>query len=116
MELILDIISWAFLISGSFLCLTGVVGLLRFPDFFSRIHASCLTDTMGAGLILSGLMIQAGWGLVLPKLIMILLFSLPASHSSSCFVFFIFFLGVFVFFCGPSSHFMSHHRLYARFN
>ncbi len=83
MELVLDIISWLFLLTGSFFCLTGAVGLLRFPDFFSRIHAASLTDTLGAGLILTGLMIQAGWGLVLPKLLLILLFSFLAGTTAS---------------------------------
>ncbi len=83
MELTLNIISWIFLITGSFFCLTGAVGLLRFPDFFSRIHAASLTDTLGAGLILTGLMIQAGWGLVLSKLLMILLFSFLAGTTAS---------------------------------
>ncbi len=83
MELTLNIISWIFLITGSFFCLTGAVGLLRFPDFFSRIHAASLTDTLGAGLILTGLMIQAGWGLVLPKLLLILLFSFLAGTTAS---------------------------------
>jgi len=81
--MILNSISWIFLIVGSFFCLTGVVGLLRFPDFFSRIHATSLTDTLGAGLILSGLMLQAGWGIVLAKLIMILLFSFLAGPTAS---------------------------------
>ena len=83
MELILEIISWFFLITGSFFCLTGAVGLLRFPDFFSRIHATSLTDTLGAGLILTGMMIQAGWGLVFFKLVMILLFSFLAGTTAS---------------------------------
>jgi multicomponent Na+:H+ antiporter subunit G len=83
METILNIISWGFLLTGSFFCLTGAVGLLRFPDFFSRTHATGLTDTLGASLILIGLMFQAGWGLVLPKLILILLFSLMAGTTAS---------------------------------
>lgn len=83
MEIILDIISWFFLVVGSFFCLTGAVGLLRFPEFFTRIHAASLTDTLGAGMILVGLMFQAGWGLVLPKLILILLFSLLAGTTAS---------------------------------
>ncbi len=74
MDIFLDIISWIFLVSGSFFCLTGAVGLFRFPEFFSRIHAASLTDTLGASLILIGLMIQAGWGIVLAKLILILFF------------------------------------------
>ena len=83
MEIILNLVSWAFLLTGSFFCLTGGVGLLRFPEFFSRIHAASLTDTLGASLILIGLMFQAGWGLVLPKLILILLFSLLAGTTAS---------------------------------
>jgi multicomponent Na+:H+ antiporter subunit G len=83
MELVIDIISWLFLIVGSFFCLTGGLGLLRFPDFFSRIHAASLTDTLGASLILIGLMFQAGWGLVMAKLLLILLFSLLAGTTAS---------------------------------
>lgn len=82
MELIIDIFSWIFLVLGSFFCLTGALGLLRFPDFFSRTHAAGVTDTMGAGMILCGLMLQAGWGLVLAKLILILVFSLLASTTA----------------------------------
>ena len=63
MDILLDIVSWIFLVSGSFFCLTGAVGLLRFPEFFSRIHAASLTDTLGASLILIGLMFVAGWSL-----------------------------------------------------
>lgn len=83
MEIILDIISWFFLVMGSFFCLTGGVGLLRFPDFYSRIHSASLTDTLGASLILIGLMFQAGLGIVTAKLIMILIFSLLAGTTAS---------------------------------
>jgi multicomponent Na+:H+ antiporter subunit G len=83
METILNMLSWACLLAGSFFCLTGAVGLLRFPEFFTRIHAASLTDTLGASLILIGLMFQAGWGLVLPKLLVILLFSLLAGTTAS---------------------------------
>ncbi len=83
MEIFLDIISWICLLSGSFFCFTGALGILRFPDFFSRMHAASITDTLGAGLILIGLMLQAGIGLVLAKLILILLFSLLASTTAA---------------------------------
>jgi multicomponent Na+:H+ antiporter subunit G len=83
MDILLEALSWLLLVSGSFFCLTGGVGLLRFPDFFSRIHAASLTDTLGAGLILAGLMIQAGWSLVLAKLLLILMFSLLAGTTAS---------------------------------
>jgi len=78
-----DVISWIFLLSGSFFCLTGGIGLIRFPEFFSRIHAASLTDTLGASLILIGLMFQAGISLTLAKLIMILIFSLLAGTTAS---------------------------------
>jgi multicomponent Na+:H+ antiporter subunit G len=83
MDFFLDILSGIFLVVGSFFCLTGAIGLLRFPEFFTRIHAASLTDTLGASLILIGLMLQAGWGLALPKLILILIFSLLAGTTAS---------------------------------
>ncbi len=82
MEMLLDILSWILLASGSFFCLTGAVGLLRFPDFFTRIHATGITDTMGAGLILIGLMLQASNWIVFVKLVIILLFSLLAAATA----------------------------------
>ncbi len=82
-DTIIDTISWILLLSGSFLCVTGTTGLLRFPDFFTRIHAASITDTLGAGLILTGLMLQAGWGLIFAKLIIILLFSVVAGTTAS---------------------------------
>jgi len=83
MDLVFDIISWILLVTGSFFCLTGGIGLLRFPDFFSRIHAASLTDTLGASLIMVGLVFQAGFNIVMVKLIMILLFSLLAGTTAS---------------------------------
>ncbi|MDX9835882.1 MAG: monovalent cation/H(+) antiporter subunit G [Desulfobulbus sp.] len=82
METALNLVSYICMFVGIFFCLTGAVGLLRFPDFFSRIHAASLTDTLGASLILIGLMLQAGWGLALPKLILILLFLLMAGTTA----------------------------------
>jgi len=69
-----DLISWIALVAGSLFCVIGGVGLLRMPDFWTRTHAAGLTDTMGAGLILVGLMLQAGLSLVCVKLVMILAF------------------------------------------
>lgn len=83
MEFIVEIISWILLVAGSFFCLTGAAGLLRFPDFFTRIHAASVTDTLGASSILIGLMLQAGWTLVFAKLMIILLFSLLAGTTAS---------------------------------
>ena len=70
----IDLLSWFLLLGGAGFCVVGGIGLLRLPDFFTRCHGAGITDTMGAGMILVGLMIQAGDPLVVGKLIMLLLF------------------------------------------
>jgi len=80
---IVDILSWALLLLGSFFCITGGVGILRFPDFFTRLHAASVTDSLGAGFILLGLMLQAGLSLVLAKLILILIFMLLTGPTAT---------------------------------
>ncbi len=74
MSVAVDILSWVSLLVGSAFCIIGAVGLLRMPDFWTRTHAAGITDTMGVGLILVGLMFQAGFSLVCVKLLMVLLF------------------------------------------
>ena len=83
MELALDIASWSLLLAGSVFAVVGGVGLLRLPDFFSRIHGGGITDTMGAGLILVGLMFQADHWLPVFKLVMILFFLFLTSPTSA---------------------------------
>ena len=71
--------SWSLLLCGAFFCAVGGLGILRLPDFYSRQHAAGITDTLGASLVLIGLMLQAGLSLVCIKLGMILLFLLFTS-------------------------------------
>ena len=80
--MIVDILSWIFLIAGSAFSITGGIGMLRLPDFYTRMHAAGITDTMGAGLVLVGLMFQAGLTLLTVKLAMILFFLLFTSPTS----------------------------------
>ncbi|MEX1257934.1 MAG: monovalent cation/H(+) antiporter subunit G [Gemmatimonadota bacterium] len=74
MEVALTALTWVFLGLGSILMIVGGVGVLRLPDFFSRMHGAGLTDTMGAGLILIGLMFESGLSAPTVRLVMILLF------------------------------------------
>ena len=75
----------------------GGIGLIRFPDFYARLHGGGITDTMGAGMIILGLLLQAfragvdpqvtdatitPW-LVAAKLLMVLFF-LSITSPSSC--------------------------------
>ncbi len=84
MSAVVHVISWAALLTGGFLIITGGIGMLRFPDLYTRMHAAGVTDTGGAGLVLFGLMLQAGLTIVTVKLTLILwvlLFTGPvASH------------------------------------
>ena len=82
MDLLLDVVSWAFILGGSFFAVAGGVGVIRMPDLFTRLHAAAVTDTGGAGLLLVGLMFQAGFTAATIKLLLILgfmWFSSPVS-------------------------------------
>ena len=85
MSAALDVASWICLAAGGLFCVIGGVGLIRMPDFFTRVHAASVAETLGAGLILLGLMFQAGFTLVLAKLVLIgvlILFTSPtATHA-----------------------------------
>jgi len=85
MSAVIDALSWACLLAGGFFCLVGALGLLRMPDFYTRMHAASVIDTLGAGLVLLGLMLQAGLTLVTVKLLMVgllLFFTGPvAAHA-----------------------------------
>jgi len=84
-KLVIDLLSWTCLVSGGLFCIVGAAGLLRMPDFYTRMHAASVVDTLGAGLVLAGLLLQAGPTLVAAKLLMIgllLLFASPtATHA-----------------------------------
>jgi len=85
MKNLIDGLSWFCLLAGGFFCIVGSLGLLRMPDFYTRMHAASVIDTLGAGLILAGLMMQAGLTLVTVKLLMVgllLFFASPtATHA-----------------------------------
>ncbi len=68
MSIVFDVLSWAFILSGSAIIIIGSIGLVRLPDFYSRAHAAGMTDTLGAGLVVLGMMVEAGWTLNLARL------------------------------------------------
>ena len=85
MTTLVDVLSWVCLVGGGFFCVVGAVGLLRMPDFYTRMHAASVIETLGAGLILFGLVLQAGFTLVAVKLLMLgvlIFFASPtATHA-----------------------------------
>ena len=74
MDTVVEILSWILLLGGAIFLLIGAVGVLRFPDFYTRLHAVSVCDTLGAGLVLIGLMLQGGLSLVTVKLLLIFYF------------------------------------------
>ena len=82
LQLVADIVSWAFIVAGSAAIIVASLGLLRLPDFYTRLHAGGVTDTFGAELLIVGLAIQAGFSLLAVKL---------------------FIIGLFLFFTGPTA-------------
>ena len=72
--MILNILGWFFLTLGCFFCLVGSIGLIRLPSFYTRVHAAGIVDSLGAILILVGLITQTQDFLVIVKLLFILLF------------------------------------------
>lgn len=71
MSILVDIVCATFLLSGAFFVIVGGVGIVRLPDFYTRLHAGGITDTLGAALILLGLAFKAGLTLATIKLAMI---------------------------------------------
>jgi multicomponent Na+:H+ antiporter subunit G len=83
MSSLIDALSWVCLIGGGFFCIVGAVGLLRMPEFYTRMHAASVVETLGAGPILLGLVIQAGLTLVAVKLVILGLLIFFASPTAT---------------------------------
>ncbi|MGE4280409.1 MAG: monovalent cation/H(+) antiporter subunit G [Magnetospirillum sp.] len=83
MSLILDTLSWALMLGGAGFVLIGTLGLLRLPDVFTRLHGAGMTDTMGAGLLVLGMLLQAPDWLVMVKLVLIVVFLAFTSPMTS---------------------------------
>lgn len=83
MDIVIEILSWITLVGGSIFVLIGGVGLIRFPEFFTRLHAAGITDTLGAGLIMVGLILQSGLSQNSIKIAIMLLLIFVTSPTAS---------------------------------
>lgn len=81
MSTLLDLFTMIAVVAGAFFFLAGVVGLLRFPDTLTRLHALTKADNIGLGLIVIGLLPQAGSIMTAFKLLLIWLLVLLASAT-----------------------------------
>ena len=83
LELFIDLMSWLLLGLGGCFVLIGGAGALRLPNFYTRMHAASLTDTMATLLIFAGLILQAGLSLAALKLFAIMVFLLLTGPTAS---------------------------------
>jgi len=83
MSELLDFFSWLLLAGGLGFFAAGSIGLLRFPDTLSRLHALTKADTLGLGLVVAGLSLRAGGVLEVAQMLLIWLLVL-ASGATAC--------------------------------
>ena len=85
MPAVVEVASWIFISLGSFFIVCGALGILRMPDIYTRLHSASVIDTTGAGFLVLGMILQAGWSFVTLKLLFVLaifFFTLPvAAHA-----------------------------------
>lgn len=74
MEVVVNIFTVIFVLLGALFMLIGSIGVNRFPDFYSRAHASGKVDTLGIMLFIIGLMFFSGFNLISLKLGLIAVF------------------------------------------
>lgn len=79
MSRVLDLLSMAAIVAGAFFYLAGTVGLLRFPDAYTRLHALTKADNLGLALVVLGLLPQVGSMLAGLKLVLVWLLVLLSS-------------------------------------
>ena len=82
MDLLVQVLSWILILSGGAFTLIGAIGTLRFPDFWSRLHAASVSESAGMILLVLGMCLQAGFTRITVKLLLI---------------------GAFIFITGPTS-------------
>ena len=81
MSTLVDLFSYVAIVAGAFFFLAGTVGLLRFPDTLTRLHALTKADNVGLGLIVAGLLPQADSVLAALKLLLVWLTVLLAGAT-----------------------------------
>lgn len=81
--MVTELLTVGAMLAGCFFFFTGTLGLLRFPDTLTRLHALTKADNLGLGLIVLGLSLQAGSVAVVLKMLLLWLFVLLASATTA---------------------------------
>jgi|TARA_B100000749_G_scaffold276635_1_gene264179 multicomponent Na+:H+ antiporter subunit G len=80
---IINLVSSLFITIGALSIIVGLLGVYRMPDFYTRLHAASIIDTLGAMLILFGLILYYGFNIVSLKLLLILIFILITTPTAA---------------------------------
>tara|TARA_B100000949_G_scaffold234464_1_gene253614 strand:- start:829 stop:1134 length:306 start_codon:yes stop_codon:yes gene_type:complete len=80
---IINLVSSLFITIGALSIIVGLLGVYRMPDFYTRLHAASIIDTLGAMLILFGLILYYGLNIVSLKLLLILIFILITTPTAA---------------------------------
>jgi multicomponent Na+:H+ antiporter subunit G len=80
---IINLVSSLFITIGALSIIVGLLGVYRMPDFYTRLHAASIIDTLGAILILFGLILYYGLNIVSLKLLLILIFILITTPTAA---------------------------------
>lgn len=78
-----DVVAAALVVAGLFWFAVGGIGIVRFPDFYTRLHPAGKADTLGATLVLLGLVVHEGPSLLSLKLLLVEVFILIANPTAA---------------------------------
>lgn len=83
MEQITTILSWGMIIAGAYFMISGSLGILRMPDFFTRLHPAGVTDSFGAPLVLLGVAVHFGFTLIAGKIVLLVILLLITNPTAT---------------------------------
>ncbi len=83
METVLQVIAIVLILGGVFFIFMGSIGILRLPDFYTRMHAAGHCDTLGSLLIVSGIAVYLGFTLTSFKVVVIAVFIFLTSPTAT---------------------------------
>ncbi|MBN1238594.1 MAG: monovalent cation/H(+) antiporter subunit G [Gammaproteobacteria bacterium] len=83
MNLVRDTLTIVLIAAGAAFFIAGTVGLLRFPDFYTRVHSMAKADNVGLGLLVAGLALQSESVAALAQLLLVWILVLLSSVSGA---------------------------------
>jgi len=83
LEILRHVLSGTLLLGGAIFMLIGSIGVLRLPDFYARLHAAGITDTLATILLISGMIVESGFTQTSAKLLLVAIFLFLTSPTAT---------------------------------